>query len=43
MEKMIIRLKAFVSNYLEFVFQLLENGDELYSLCKYIIDSIIGW
>lgn len=43
MEKIIIRLKVFVSKYLEFVYQLLENGDELYGLCKYIIDSLIGW
>ena len=43
MEKMILRLKVFASKYQELVFQLLENGDELYGLCRNIIDSFVGW
>ena len=43
MEKLFLRLKVFACKYQELVFQLLENCDDLYGLCRYIIDSLISW
>ena len=43
MEKLILRLKVFARNYRELLFQLLENGDELYGLIKPVTDFIVLW
>lgn len=43
MEKLILRVKVFANNYRELLFQLLENGDELYLFFKSVADSIVLW
>ena len=43
MGKTILRFKMFACKYQEEIFQVLENGDELYGVCKPIISYLVSW